>query len=398
MAPPSTVLLGGANARNRTSSHHHIVTVRISPAKRIRVRIVPSTSIPVSLLKRSTSVRFPPEWTEQSAVLLAWPFADGDFSPWLKDVENTYGQIAREIARRQKLVVACRNEAHRAHIESLLPRFGVSLDRVHLVELPYNDVWVRDTAPLSVETEQGPRLLDFRFNGWGNKYEHGDDALLAYRLHALEVFGETPRVSVDFVLEGGSLETDGARTLLTTARCLLNPNRNPQFDQSQIEAHIKEVFGLDRVLWLHHGHAEGDDTDAHVDTLARFCSADTIAYTACDDANDPLYTDLRAMEDELKNLRMTNGQPYRLVPLPIPKAIYSEDGDRLPATYANFLIINGAILLPVYGDPADAVAIERLQPCFVDREIVPIPATPLIRQYGSIHCMTMQFPKSIAVA
>jgi agmatine/peptidylarginine deiminase len=283
-------------------------------------------------------------------------------------------------------------------IENRLFVRGANLANVRLVEIPYNDVWVRDTAPLSVETGNGPKLLDFRFNGWGGKYQHGHDARLARNLYNSGLFGRTPMQAVDFVLEGGSLETDGEGTLLTTARCLLNPNRNPGFSQAQIEGQLQSAFGLNRVLWLWHGHAEGDDTDAHVDTLARFCSPGTLAYTACDDPRDPAYAGLRAMEDELRALTTAAGLAYNLVPLPVPQPIYSEGGDRLPATYANFLIINGAVLVPVYGDPADGAALSRLAACFPGRDMVAIPATPLIRQYGSIHCMTMQFPQSVTLS
>jgi agmatine/peptidylarginine deiminase len=342
-----------------------------------------------------TAYRLPPEWAEQSAVLLAWPYAQGDFSPWLADVESSYEGVALNIARRQRLLVACLDATHRLHIENRLRDAGADLAQVRLVEIPSNDVWVRDTAPLSVEKADGAQLLDFRFNGWGGKYEHEADAALARNLYDTGVFGTTPMTAVDFVLEGGSLESDGAGTLLTTARCLLNPNRNPSFSLAQIEAQLKASFGFERVLWLYHGHAEGDDTDAHVDTLARFCAVDTIAYTACDCPEDSAYDGLKAMEDELKAFKTGEGNPYKLIPLPIPKPIYSEEGDRLPATYANFLIINGAVLVPVYDDPADEIALSRLAECFPDREMVRIPATPLIRQYGSIHCMTMQFPLSV---
>ncbi|WP_240342558.1 agmatine/peptidylarginine deiminase [Methylococcus sp. EFPC2] len=346
----------------------------------------------------SNPLHFPPEWAPQSAVLIAWPYDKGDFQRWLAEVEDTYALIGSAVSLRQTLIVAVQNNQHRLHVLECLTKQGADLTRVIPVELPYNDVWVRDTAPLTVDTPAGAKLLDFRFNGWGGKYECADDARLARRLHESGVFGATPLEAVDFVLEGGSLETDGEGTLLTTARCLLNPNRNPSFDQSGIERQLQEAFGLQRVLWLHHGYAEGDDTDAHVDTLARFCAVDTIAYTACDDPEDDLYGDLKAMEDELKRLVATSGGPYRLVPLPVPKPIYSEEGDRLPATYANFLIINGAVLVPVYGDPADDIALTRLKECFPDRELVSIPSTPLIRQYGSIHCMTMQFPVTVSIS
>lgn len=343
-------------------------------------------------------IRFPPEWAEQSAVLIAWPYGEGDFKPWLEEVEGAYEAIAREVSLRQRLIVACRDIRHLGHVKDRLLHAQADVANVDFAEIPYNDVWVRDTAPLTVEIGPSSRLLDFRFNGWGNKYEHGDDARLAANLHDAGVLGATPLESVDFVLEGGSIESDGAGTLLTTARCLLNPNRNPSYSRQGIEERLKASFGVNRVLWLNHGHAEGDDTDAHVDTLARFCPGGVIAYTASDDPLDPLHGDLKAMEKELEGLLAEGGGPYRLVPLPIPRPIYSEEGDRLPATYANFLVINGAVLVPVYGDPADRVALERLAACFPDRTLVPIPSTPLIRQYGSIHCMTMQFPRSVTLS
>ncbi len=341
--------------------------------------------------------RLLPEWVEQSAVLLAWPYAEGDFGPWLTDAEATYVAIAREIARREILIVACRSGEHQRHIEVLLSADGIDPDHLRFAPIPYNDVWVRDTAPLSVIGADGLRLLDFRFNGWGGKYEHADDDLLARNLHDGGVLGETPLDAIDFVLEGGSIETDGMGTLMTTTLCLLNPNRNPAFSLSQIEAQLKSHLGADRVLWLTRGHAEGDDTDAHIDTLARFCSPDTIAYTACDQLDDPRYEEFQAMAAQLATFTSRIGQPYRLIPLPIPAPIRGEEGTRLPATYANFLIINDAVLVPVYNDPADGVALERLAGCFPGRDIIPIDCIPLIRQYGSLHCMTMQFPAAIHI-
>lgn len=343
------------------------------------------------------ATRLPPEWVEQSAVLLAWPHAEGDFSPWLSAVEATYTEIAREIARREILIVVCRSGEHQRSIETRLTAAGIDPADLRWAVLPYDDIWVRDTAPLSVIGENGPRLLDFRFNGWGGKYAHAGDARLAGNLHDSGRLGVTPLVAIDFVLEGGSVETDGAGTIMTTTRCLLNPNRNPALRQQEIETQLKTHLGADRILWLTHGHAEGDDTDAHIDTLARFCSPGTIAYTACDTADDPLYAEFQAMAAQLAMFTNRDGIPYYLVPLPMPAPIRSEDGDRLPATYANFLIINNVVLVPVYSDPADLVALERLAACFPEREIIPIDCLPLIRQYGSLHCMTMQFPAAIHI-
>lgn len=345
-----------------------------------------------------TSIRFIPEWDKQSAVLIAWPPRSGDFKPWIDEVEETYGAIAAAVSRRETLVIACMDRDRQAHIGEILARASAEFERIIFAAIPYNDIWVRDTAPLSTLNKGRAELVDFRFNAWGGKYDCADDAAFAANLSASGIFGATPRRFVDFVLEGGSVETDGLGTLLTTSFCLLNPNRNPGRTRADIEAHMAETLGIDRVLWLDHGKAEGDDTDAHVDTLARFCSEDTIAYTACEDEGDSHYGPLKLMELQLEALRQRNGQPYRLIPLPIPKPIQSSDGQRLPATYANFLIINGAVLVPIYDDPADDIAMARLAPCFPSREIIPIRCTPLIRQYGSLHCMSMQFPESVGVS
>jgi agmatine/peptidylarginine deiminase len=338
-----------------------------------------------------------PEWAEQSAVLIAWPYSQGDFEPWLSAVEKTYGLIALEIASRETVIIICRDDAHQKHIHQRLAACAANLDRVRFAQMSYDDVWVRDTAPLTLATEQGVRLIDFRFNGWGGKYPHEADARLAQHLHASGLLGDIPMDRVDFTLEGGSVESDGEGTIMTTSRCLLNPNRNPELTREQIDNRLKTSLGANRILWLDHGHAEGDDTDAHIDTLARFCSADTIAYTACNDPDDPLYDEFKAMENQLRTFVTFSGQSYRLIPLNIPQPIFSEEGDRLPATYANFLIINGAVLVPVYDDPADSEAVARLADAFPDREIVGIPCIPLIRQYGSLHCMTMQFPRIVRV-
>jgi agmatine/peptidylarginine deiminase len=333
-----------------------------------------------------------PEWEPQTAVFLAWPYFSGDFQPWLESVEKTYIEIAKAIAARQALWVACRDADQRSQLQALFEREGIDLGSVSFVVMPYNDVWVRDTAPLTVSSAGSLKCLDFRFNGWGGKYECADDAQIAQRLHASGTLLKLPMEAVDFVLEGGSIEIDGAGTIMTTTRCLLNPNRNPSFTQAAIAEVLRVRLGGEQVLWLEHGYAEGDDTDAHVDTLARFCSPNVIAYTASDRPEDPVHAGLSRMEAQLEGFRNREGQPYTLVPLPIPAPIYSEEGDRLPATYANFLIINRAVLVPVYGDPKDRVALERLKAVFPDRELVPIDCVPLIRQYGSLHCMTMQFP------
>jgi agmatine deiminase len=337
----------------------------------------------------------PPEWTKQSGVMLTWPHAYGDWAPRLAMVEPTFDAIAREVARREKLLVVCYDSKHQAHIEQRLRAAEVDMARVVFRIAPSNDTWARDHGPITVLCENERLLLDFGFNGWGGKYGYAADNEISRRLFTLDTFGDAPMQTVKMVLEGGSIEVDGAGTLLTTARCLLAPTRNPGMSREQIETELKELLGLKRILWLHHGHLEGDDTDAHIDTLARYCDVNTIAYVACDDPKDEHYEDLQKMARELSALTAASGQPYRLVPLPWPRARHDEDGRRLPATYANFLIVNGAVLVPTYQDPNDALALARLRECFPDREIVAVDCLPLIYQYGSLHCVTMQFPDGV---
>ncbi len=345
-------------------------------------------------MQRNCRPYLPPEWAPQSGVQLTWPHAFGDWSERLEQVEPVFTAIAREIARRERVLIACYDAAHCRHVETTLRAAGVDMGAVLLKVAPSNDTWARDHGPITVLCRDQAVLLDFGFNGWGGKYAHDLDHLITRRLHEAGAFGPTPLETIDLVLEGGAIEVDGSGTLLTTTRCLLAPTRNPEFSKQQLERELGEWLGLNRILWLDHGHLDGDDTDGHIDTLARFCDARTIAYVTCDDPGDPHYADLKAMEAQLRTFRAADGSPYRLVPLPWPRPQYDE-GCRLPATYANFLIINGAVLLPTYRDPADAVAAARLRACFPDREVIGIDCLPVIAQYGSLHCLTMQLPAAV---
>ena len=333
--------------------------------------------------------RFPAEWEKQSAVLIAWPHATGDFSNNLESVEQSYSIIADTITEYQRLIIVCRDEQHQKHIESLVSQ----LEDIDFIHAPVNDIWVRDTAFLSLEKGGVITQLNFKFNGWGGKYPHDLDNALNNKLSNAKPFKGKSHHDIDFILEGGSIESDGAGTILTTRQCLLNPNRNNGLSQQDIEQQLQTHLGAKRVLWIDQPSLPGDDTDAHIDTLARFCSVNTIAYTSCDDGQDPLYDSLKNMEAQLQALRTLAGEPYTLVALPLPESIFDEDGQQLPANYANFLIINHAVLVPAYNDPNDAVALERLSKSFPDHKIIAIPCRPLVHQYGSLHCMTMQFPE-----
>jgi agmatine/peptidylarginine deiminase len=261
--------------------------------------------------------------------------------------------------------------------------------------VPSNDTWARDYGPITVIEKGTPILLNFGFNGWGGKYPCNLDKRIIQRLNDAGTFGESLFSKIAFILEGGSIDCDGDGALLTTTQCLLASSRNPGYGKRDIEYLLSSVLGIRRIIWLEHGRIIGDDTDGHIDMLARFCDRQTIAYAACDEPSDEHFSDLQAMKAELGSLRTIDNKAYRLVPLPLPAPVVNSSGFRLPASYANFLIINRAVLVPLYDDPADTVALTNLAGCFPDREIIGIPCRPLILQHGSLHCVTMQLPAGV---
>jgi agmatine/peptidylarginine deiminase len=343
--------------------------------------------------------RFPAEWEPQSAILLAWPHADTDWAARLGEVEDTYVALIGAIARFQDAVVCVADDDLQTYAEARLRSARVDMARVRFVTAAYDDTWLRDSGPITLHdaTTTGAdfRLLDFRFTGWGGKFEASRDDRLVEALHEAGVFNRAEREPHDFALEGGAIETDGDGTLLTTWRCL--HERHPQASRGALTDALAGFLRQDRVLWLDHGYLEGDDTDAHIDTLARFAPGDAIVFQACDDPSDAHHAELDAMAHEIAALRAQDGSPYRLFPLPWAKPIL--DGERrLAASYANFLIVNGAVLMPAYGDPADARAAQTLGQAFPGREIVQIDCRPIIWQNGSLHCLTMQLPAGLIQA
>ena len=336
--------------------------------------------------------RFPAEWEPQSAILIAWPTADTDWAPRLGEVENTYIQLVAGITRFQPAVIVVADDDVEAYAQARLQSNRIEMDRVRFVTAPYDDTWLRDSGPITLRDGAMFNLLDFRFTGWGGKHGASDDDQLIQRLQAQSLFGDAKRESIDFALEGGAIETDGAGTLLTTWQCL--HERHPDASREELTSKLSDWLKQDRVLWLDHGYLEGDDTDAHIDTLARLAPDDAIVFQACDDESDSHYAELKAMADEIAALRTRDGRPYRLFPLPWAQPIL--DGERrLAASYANFLIVNGAVMMPSYGDPADAKAAAVLAEAFPDREIVQIDCRPIIWQNGSLHCLTMQLPAGL---
>jgi agmatine/peptidylarginine deiminase len=331
----------------------------------------------------------PGEWEHQDGVLLTWPRSDGDWSGLWQRAIAAFTQLAAAIARFEPVLIICPEANQIPAIESALLALGTPRNRFHCCQVASDDTWTRDFGPISRMQMGRPRLLNFQFNAWGDRYGSAHDNAINDALKNLNAFA-APLDAADFILEGGSIESDGNGALLTTSRCLLSEQRNSS-DRAFIETQLKQWLPIERVLWLDSGYLAGDDTDSHIDNLARFADADTLLYAQCRDAQDEHYAPLQAMQAELQALRNVEGKPYRLLPLPLPQPAYSVvDQRRLAASYLNFLILNGAVLAPVFDDPADREVLATLAAAFPGREIVGIDGRTFIEQNGGVHCLTMQ--------
>lgn len=342
-----------------------------------------------------SSQRLPAEWEPQDAVMLTWPHKNTGWNWILDEVTELYEALATVISDYADVVIAV-PEGEVDLVRARLEAMGAPMEYIYLYPCISNDTWARDHGPLTVETAEGYKLLDFIFNGWGNKHPHELDNQIPRQLHEQGAFPNAAMESQDWILEGGSIEVDGQGTLMTTSSCLLNKNRNPNLNKNEIESKLKAAFGVRKVNWLEYGYLAGDDTDSHVDTLARLCPNNTIVYTACDDEQDEHYSSLKKMEEQLKTFTNADGEPYKLLPLPWAGEVLGRDsGARLPSTYANFLIINEAVLVPIYDLPMDEEALEVISQAFPGYEIMGLPCLPLIEQGGSLHCITMQIPEGV---
>ena len=328
------------------------------------------------------------EWEKQRVVLISFPHEETDWydakNP--SDFKKAYApfiRIAQAIAYSQAVYIICEDKS------TIIDMF-CSTHNMTFIEVSTNDTWIRDYGYISIEENQQIKLLDFTFDGWGKKFEASLDNKVNQNLHKKGYLGTTPLESIDFVLEGGSIESDGEGTILTTSACLCNPNRNEGLSKEAVEKKLYTMLGAERILWLNHGYLAGDDTDSHIDTLARFIDKESITYVKCEDSQDEHYEALQKMEAELKAFRTKEGKPYRLIALPMTEAIYSQEKERLPATYANFLITNDALLYPTYHDKNDKKVAKLFKEMFPQKEIIPINCLKLIEQGGSLHCSTMQ--------
>lgn len=338
-------------------------------------------------MNKCKSLRFPAEWEYNCAVLLAWPHENTDWNYMIDEVNQCYAVLVKEIVKFHPVIIISPDTANIKH------HFTEEENRnIKFINIPTNDTWTRDYGPLSIENNGSHQLLDFCFNGWGMKFAADKDNLVNTNLQDIQLFSAPLINCRDFVFEGGGIESDGNGTLMTTSLCQLSPNRNATFTRLDIENRLKNILGANNLIWVDHGYLAGDDTDSHIDTLARFAPNSTIVYVGCNNTEDEHFEELSLMKEDLLNARRADGMPFNLIELPFPDPIYDEDGERLPATYANFLATNKAIFMPTYGQSQkDELAKQLLEVAF-ERQVITIDCRALIKQHGSLHCATMQIP------
>jgi agmatine deiminase len=340
---------------------------------------------------KALGYRMPAEWAPHEATWLAWPHNLDTWPEQLDAVKDIWAQMVAAISPGEKVFLLVDDAAEKKQAADRIGRFGAMMENVHFLEIPTVDVWMRDYGPTFV-TRAGEAPLAFNdwiFNGWGNKYEsYTDDDNVS---KAIAGILKLPVFDHSVVLEGGSIEVNGAGTCLTTEQCLLNPNRNPHLTRVDLEDFLKANLGVDDVLWLGDGIV-GDDTDGHIDDIARFVDAKTIVFAVEDDPRDENYRPLQENYERLKAAKDRDGGHFTIVPLPMPGNV-SCGGTRLPASYANFYIGNDAVLVPTYDHPNDRRALGLLSELFPGRKIVPLPSIPVVVGLGAMHCVTQQQPR-----
>jgi len=334
--------------------------------------------------------RLPAQWESQEFVQLVFPHKLTDWNEYLREAIATFVNIANIIATYQKCLIVAKDLAY---IKSLFTKPKIKKN-ITFARIDSNDTWSRDFGGITVNISGKMTILDFKFNAWGKKFPYKLDNQITQQLKIKGLLKQYSHKSIPFVLEGGSIESDGEGIIMTTSKCLMEKNRNPHLTQNSIEKQLINSLGAKKVLWLNSGALVGDDTDSHIDTLARFVDTNTIVYQSCDNEDDENYAELKAMENELKTFRTLKQTPYKLIPLPHIEPKYYED-DRLPATYSNFLIINGAVIVPTYKDKNDDKALNIFKTLFPKRDIIGCDCSTLIKQHGSLHCVTMQYPKPV---
>lgn len=342
-------------------------------------------------MKSELSRRLAAEWEKDPAVLLAWPHAQTDWAYILDEAQECVARIADAVTSLGRRIIILTPEP-----EATAGALSAANDRELLTTVSYttNDTWARDFGPIATFGSDGnPIVLDFQFNGWGLKFAADRDNLASLHLAESGLLSRPLENHRSFILEGGSIDSDGQGTLITTSECLLSPNRNGSSSQQEIDSYLRSVIGADRIIWLDHGSLAGDDTDSHIDTLARFAPGGNLLYCRSLDPTDTNHESISAMEHDILQVAPSLG--ITPIALPLPSPIYDpDDGHQLPATYANFLALPEAVIMPTYGQPdSDERAASIISEAF-GLPVIPVDCRVLIRQHGSLHCMTMQIPSS----
>lgn len=342
---------------------------------------------------KAKDIRFLAEWEGCNTILVALPDSHTDWDYILEEARDQYKRmVGAFVSAGCHTTVITVNEVEAKQLLSDLDQSLIEYCRVE-----YNDTWTRDYGPLTLDSDCGMIAADFGFNGWGLKFASDKDNLVNLHLYESGFFGEVHYANQrSYELEGGSVETDGRGTILTTTRCLTSPNRNGGLTKELVARQLEARLGCKHLLWLDYGALAGDDTDSHIDTLCRLAPHDTILFTGCRDVDDEHFEELLKMRAQLEMLRTPDGEKYNLIELPLPDAIYDEEGERLPASYANYLVTPEVIFMPTYNQPLnDRLACEMVKVAFGDQRVVPVECLTLIKQHGSLHCATMQLPFSI---
>lgn len=341
---------------------------------------------------REAGYRMPAEWEPHEATWLAWPHNRETWPDQLDRVKRIWVEMIQALAPQEKVCLLVNDAQTQAEAENRLKHVGTAMEQVAIYRIPTVDVWMRDYGPTFVikkDKAKGLAFDDWIFDGWGGKYESyfEDDAVAKEIAKILQV----PVFDVGIVLEGGSIDVNGRGACLTTEQCLLNPNRNPRLSRSEIEQVLKDHLSVDRVIWLGEGVA-GDDTDGHIDDIARFVNPHTVVCVVEEDPRDENYAPLRENFERLQSATDQDGQKLSVIPLPSPGRVVSQ-GTRLPASYANFYIANGVVLVPIYNHANDALALKILGELFPGRKVVGVPSQSLVMGLGAIHCVTQQQPR-----
>jgi len=340
---------------------------------------------------RRAGYRFPAEWEKHEATWLTWPHKEASWPGKLDTIYAPYCEFIKVVATGEKVRINVNDEAAKAFAISKLREAGADLEQIEFYFNPSNDAWCRDHGPaflINPASEQKKVVVDWDYNAWGNKYPPYElDDVIPTRIG--DHFN-VPVFNPGIVMEGGSVEFNGAGTILTSRACLLNKNRNPHLNQEQIEEYLKECYGALQVLWVGDGIV-GDDTDGHIDDITRFVNPNTVLTVIESNPLDENYILLKENLEELKAMRLINGMPLNIIELPMPSPVIHED-TRLPASYANFYIANAAVIVPTFRDVNDQKALDIIQGVFPDRKVVGIDSTDIIWGLGSFHCLSQQEP------